>query len=74
MRLKILAPHQTVDGRSVEPGDLVEVGNKTIARQMVSSGYAIEIGEAETAIDPGRLYNTPVKTEPAPAGETKKRN
>lgn len=73
MRLKILAPHQTVDGRPVEPGDLAEVSNKTIARQMINSGYAIEIGEAETAIDPGRLYNTPVKTEPVP-GETKKRN
>lgn|GEM_PF-5695688 len=44
MKVKIVAPHQQVGGREIQPGEEVDVPNRTIARQLIASGYAVEAG------------------------------
>lgn len=62
MRLKILAPHQEINGAIVDPGKTVEVDNKTFARQLINSGYAVEADEVEVKpVATTRLYDTPAR-------------
>lgn len=44
MKVKVLAPHQTVNNKEVSVGEEVEVADSQ-ARQLVQAGYAREIEE-----------------------------
>lgn len=51
MKVKILAPHQTVEGKEVKPGETVEVAHASLARQLIRSGYAAAAAEPATSPD-----------------------
>ena len=43
MKIKLLAPGQTIDGRPVKQGATVEPSSNSLARRLISSGYAEEV-------------------------------
>lgn len=71
MRLKILAPHQTINGVEIPPGDTVEVANRTTARNLIASGYAVEDPVTETTV--AAADDAPQASKPADDPKTTNR-
>ena len=63
MKIKLLAPGQTIDGKPVKQGSTVEPNSNSVARQLISSGYAVEVESTPKAQKPEAPKSDPTPKE-----------